>query len=298
MDEEERDVNRKTWWIMSIILLVLVIGAGGYYIWLQQQQMNDMSEMFALEKEELFDDFQDLSIQYEDYKINIKSDSLLILYTAEQEKVQRLQEELRTVKSTNSRRINELKKELETLRRISQNLFVQIDSLNNENQRLKDNNQRITQSLNQQRSAVSRLTKDNEQLAGTVQKAAMLNAVNIQAGLLNSRGRAVKNISKATRIILTFTISKNIIASVGEQSIFVRLKKPDDDILTDAHSGSFQFENKAIAYSIKKDIEYDGEEQNITLYWEIGSFLPPGEYRVDIFSEGSQIGRKPFTLEK
>ena len=142
MDEEEKEVNRKTWWIMSIILLVLLIGVGGYYIWHQQQQMHVMTDMFNLEKERLLDEYEafdeEVSIKYEGYKFSIGNDSLLALLTTEQAKIQRLQEELRTVKSTNVKRINELTKELETLRKIMRNYVIQIDSLNAENEKLKE----------------------------------------------------------------------------------------------------------------------------------------------------------------
>ena len=43
-------------------------------------------------------------------------------------KVQRLLEELRTVKATDAARINELKKELATLRSVMRNYIIQIDS--------------------------------------------------------------------------------------------------------------------------------------------------------------------------
>ena len=298
MDEEEREVNRKTWWIMGIIFLVLIIGAGGYYIWYQQQQMQVMTELYTLEKEELSDNFEELSLQYEGFKFSVGNDSLVTLLTTEQAKVQRLQEELRTVKSTNVRRINELKKELETLRKIMRNYIIQIDSLNAENEKLKTENIQVTQRYNQASSTAARLSKEKERLTERVQMASRLDAVNIQAKLTTSKGRAAKNINKAEQIVITFIIAKNITAPVGEQTIYVRLMKPDDDILTKPNSGRFQFEGKDIVYSMKKDIEYDGEENSMIFYWDIEEFLSPGTYRADIFAGGNLIGRKSFVLEK
>ncbi len=164
MDEEEKAVNRKTWWIMGIVLLVLIIGVGGYYLWHQKQQMQEMTEMFALEKESLSDEYEQLSLQYEGYRFGVGNDSLIALLTTEQEKVQRLQEELRTVKSTNVRRINELKKELETLRKVMRNYVIQIDSLNAENQQLKDENRQVTQKYQQASSRAARLSKEKDQV--------------------------------------------------------------------------------------------------------------------------------------
>ena len=302
MDEEEKEVNRKTWWIMSIILLVIIIGGGGYYIWHQQKEMDVMTEMFNIEKESLLDEYgalyEDISLKYEDYKFSVGNDSLLALITTEQAKVQRLEEELRTVKSTNVRRINELKKEIETLRKISQNLFAQVDSLNRENEQLKTENRQVTQRYQQATSKAAQLSKEKEQLTERVQMASRLDAVNIQVQPITSKGKAAKGISKASQLMVTFIVSKNITAPVGEQTIYIRLMKPDDDILTKPNSGRFKFENRDIAYSMKREIEYDGEEQSVVLYWNIEEYLSPGTYRADIFAGGNQIGRKSFVLEK
>lgn len=297
MDEEEKAVNRKTWWIMGIVLLVLIIGVGGYYLWHQKQQMQEMTEMFALEKESLSDEYEQLSLQYEGYRFGVGNDSLIALLTTEQEKVQRLQEELRTVKSTNVRRINELKKELETLRKVMRNYVIQIDSLNAENQQLKDENRQVTQKYQQASSRAARLSKEKDQLSERVEMASRLDAVNIQMRPITSKGKNAKKIDKAAQLMMTFIISKNITAPVGEQIIYVRLMKPDDDVLTKPNSGRFQFENKEITYSMRKPIEYDGEEQNVVMYWDIEEFLSPGTYRADIFAGGSLIGRKSFVLE-
>lgn len=298
MDEAEKEVNRKTWWIMGGILLALLLGVGGYYIWHQHQQIQEITAIGELEKEEMFDKIEEISLEYEGYKFSVGNDSLVALLSTANEKVQRLQEELRTVKSTNVRRINELKKEVETLRKVARSYIVQIDSLNAENERLRNENRQVTQRYQRASSTAARQTKEIEKLTERVEMASKLTAANIQVAPITSKGKASKKIDKAAQLMLTFVISKNITARVGEQVIYVRLMKPDDDILTKPNGGTFPFENNNIAYSMKRTIEYDGEEQSVVMYWDIEEYLSPGAYRADLFAEGNLIGRKSFVLEK
>ena len=282
---------------MAIVIVLLALVAVGYVIYHQRQQMADMAEMFALEKEELSDEYAELSLQYEGYKFSVGNDSLVALLTTEQMKVQRLMEELRTVKATNTRRITELKKELETLRKIMRNYVIQIDSLNAENGRLRNENERVTQQYRQATSAAAQLTREKEKLTERVTLASRMDATAIQVRPVTSRGKDAKKIDKIAQLVLTFHLSKNITAPVGEKNIYVRIMRPDDDILTKPNSGVFAFENRNISYSMMKTIEYEGEELPVTMYWDVAEYLSPGTYRVDIFADGNLIGRKSFTLQ-
>ncbi|MCD8193929.1 MAG: hypothetical protein LUD74_05165, partial [Tannerellaceae bacterium] len=280
------------------ILLVLIIAGGGYYIYHQKQQMTNLVESFDLEKEALEDEFNDLSLQYEGYKFSVSNDSLVALLNTEQAKVQRLMEELRTVKSTNARRINELKKELETLRKIMRNYVIQIDSLNQVNQQLREENQQVVRQYQQAASSAAQLTKEREKLTKQVTLASKLDATGISVTPVNGRGKTVKKIKQMEQFVVDFRLAKNVTAPVGEKTIYVRIKKPDDDILVKSRGDLFTFEGKEINYSMKKLVEYDGEEVAVTMYWNIEEFLSPGVYRVDIFTDGNLIGRKEFVLEK
>ena len=56
------------------------------------------------------------------------------------------------------------------------------------------------------------------------------------------------------------------------------------------------YENRTIEYSIKKVIEYTGEETPITVYWNVNEYLGAGTYTVSIFADGNMIGTKNFTF--
>jgi hypothetical protein len=295
---ENREINRLSLFIFIVVILVLVIAGAGYYIYRQKQQMTGLIETFNLEKETLADDFNELSLQYEGYKFSVGNDSLIALLSTEQAKVQRLMEELRTVKATNARRVNELKRELESLRRIMRNYVVQIDSLNQANEQLTQEKNQAVQRYRQVSSTAAKLSKELEKQTERVTLASRLDATGISVTPVNARGKEVKRIKQMERFVVSFRIVKNITAPVGEKTIYVRLRKPDDDILIKNRGNVFTFEGKEINYSMKKSVEYDGEELPVTLYWDIEEFLSPGTYRVDIFADGNLIGQKTFQLEK
>lgn len=296
--KETKEINKMSMLILAVIILILVIAGAAYYIFHQQQQMEEMTQSFDLEKEMMADDLNELSLQYEGYKFSVSNDSLVALLTTEQAKVQRLMEELRTLKSTNAKEIARLKKELATLRKIMRNYVIQIDSLNRANEQLKVEKNEAVKKYRQASTTAASLKREKEKLTERVTLASKLDATSISVTPVNSRGKLAKRIKKMEQFVINFKIAKNVTAPVGEKVVYVRIMKPDDDILVKSRGDVFTFEGKDINYSIKKMIEYEGEEVPVTMYWNIEEFLSPGTYRVDIFADGNLIGQRSFTLEE
>ena len=296
--KETKEINKTSMLILAVIVLIAIIAGAAYYIFHQQQQMDEMTQSFDLEKEMMADDLNELSLQYEGYKFSVSNDSLVALLTTEQAKVQRLMEELRTVKSTNAKEIARLKKELATLRKIMRTYVIQIDSLNRANEQLKVEKNEAVKKYRQASTTAASLKREKEKLTERVTLASKLDATSISVTPVNSRGKLAKRIKKMEQFVINFKIAKNVTAPVGEKVIYVRIMKPDDDILVKSRGDVFTFEGKDINYSMKKMIEYEGEEVPVTMYWNIEEFLSPGTYRVDIFADGNLIGQRSFTLEE
>lgn len=296
--KETKEINKLSLLIMIVVVLALILAGGGYYIYHQKQQMDDMVQTFDLEREILQDDVNEISLQYEGVKFKIGNDSLAALLSTEQAKVQRLQEELRTVKATNTTEIARLKKEILTLRKIMRNYVVQIDSLNRVAEQLTIEKNEAVKKYKQASNTASQLSKDKDKLTERVTLASRLDATAISVTPVDSRGKLAKTIKKMEQFVVDFHIAKNITAPVGEKVVYVRIMKPDDDILVKSRADVFSYEGKELNYSMKKMVEYEGEELPITMYWNIEEFLSPGTYRVDIFVDGNLIGNKNFSLEK
>ena len=234
--------------------------------------------------------------QYNEMKTQINNDSLIAQLDKEQQRTEELLAELKRVKSTDAAEIARLKKELATVRAIMRGYILEIDSLNRLNQALTNENQQIKAQYSEAQTHISSLQSEKASLSDKVAIASQLDATGISMTAKNKRGKNARKIKDAKQLVVNFTIAKNITASTGMKSIYVRILKPTNEVLTNGHT--FPYENKNLEYSMKRDIEYSGEEQNVTLYWDVNEFLSAGTYRVSIFADGNNIGNKSVTFEK
>jgi predicted nucleic acid-binding Zn-ribbon protein len=284
--------------IATIVVLVVVLVIAIIFSITKTRQISHMEELYAIEKQQLEDEYEAIALQYEGFKFSVRNDSLLAKLESEQAKVQRLQEELKLTKATDQKEIQRLKKELETLRKILKTYIIQIDSLNRLNQELKNENIQIKQQYQETSRTLTQIAKEREELSHKVSLASKLDAININVKAVNDRGKEQKRLSRSTRFVISFTIAKNITAEPGERIIYVRIMTPDGNVLTKNPTDTFPFENGQLQYSIKRIIEYGGEETPVTVYWNIEEFLMPGTYKVDIFADGNHIGSYSFTMQE
>ena len=283
--------------IIVIIGLILLCGGVSFYAFQQNQKNQEMSELFAIEKEEMENEYTHFATQYDELQVQINNDSLREKLESEKLKTQRLLEELRQVKTSNAAEIMRLKKELKTVRAVLRSYVIQIDSLNKVNQALTMENQEVKQKYSQATRQISNLSQEKKNLNEKVALAAQLDATAIQVDPRNKRGKTARRVKDVKKIAVSFTIVKNITAKTGERTLYIRIAKPDNEVLTKNSANTFPYENRNLAYSIKKHTEYTGEEQRVTVYWDVEEYLPTGTYHVYIFADGTMIGQEAFTMK-
>ena len=262
-----------------------------------KQQNSEMQELFALEKEELESEYQSFATQYDELKIRITNDSLQIKLEQEKLRTQQLLEELKQTKADDAAEITRLKKELKTVRAVLRSYVMQIDSLNAINENLKKENKRVSEKYRQASKQISELSNAKEELTEIVNLASQLDAMGIKMSPLRKSGKVTNKLKKAKQLEVSFTLTKNITAETGNKTIYARIMQPSQEVLTKSMSNTFTYENREIGYSMKKYIEYTGEEQAVTMYWDIEEFLPPGTYRLFLFADGVMIGSNSFEFE-
>ena len=292
-----RNMNKKILIPLIVIILALVGAAAWLFINLQEQKqvVQDMEELAELDKQEMENEYERFTMQYSEMKTQINNDSIIAQLTAEQMKTQKLLEELKQVKASDAREIARLKKELATVREVLRDYVYQIDSLNRLNQNLMAENSRVNAELTERNAQVAGLSSEKASLSEKVAIAAQLDATGISLQMLDKRGKVAKKLKDLKQFRVSFNIAKNVTASNGNRTVYVRIQNPGGNTLSGG--GTFAYENRNIECSAKKVIEYTGEETPVTVYWNMTQMLEAGDYRVSIFVDGNMIGTKTFSFK-
>ena len=303
MEENEFKTKSKsisTGGIIGIVIaFIAVAGIAVFYMlsWQKSQQnIEEMTQLFEIEKEEMENEYSGFAVQYDEMKVHISNDSLIRQLDKEKQRTQQLLEELRQTKATNAAEITRLKKELTTVRAVMRTYVMQIDSLDQINKQLAKENTRVRQQYQEQTKVVQQLTVDKEKAEEKVALASQLDAAAITVTPNNKRGKEDFKVKNVTQFVVDFTIVKNITVKTGEKIVYLRITKPDGEPLVKDASNTFKYENVNLEYSAKKYIEYTGEQQKVTMYWDVEEYLSAGTYTAYLFVDGVMIGEQSVTL--
>ena len=295
----EETKKSKTGLVIAIIAAVLLAAAAVYLFFDSRgkgREIEEMTQLFEIEKEEMENEYSGYAVQYDEMKVHLSNDSLIRQLDKEKQRTQQLLEELRQTKATNAARITELKKELATVREVMRSYVRQIDSLDQVNKQLARENTRVRQQYQEQTKVVEQLTVDKQIAEEKVALASQLDAAAITVTPRNKRGKEEKKVKNVTQFMVNFTIVKNITVKTGEKTVYLRITKPDGEALGKDAGNTFQYENVNLEYSAKKYIEYTGEQQEVTMYWDVEEYLSAGTYTAYLFVDGVMIGEQSVTL--
>lgn len=284
--------------LIPLILLLLLLAAGVGYLYYsldQQKKVNqDMQELAELDKKEMQNEYEQFAQQYSEMKTQINNDSIIAQLTQEQLRTQQLLKELKEVKANDAREITRLKKELATCRAVIRSYVLEIDSLNRLNENLTAENTRVKGQFEEATRQIESLNTEKSSLSEKVAIAAQLDATGISMSLKDKKGKNTNKVEKAKNIQINFNIAKNVTASNGIRTLYVRIMTPTGGVLT--NGGTFNYENKSLQYSMKKGIEYTGNETPVSMYWNVAEFLSAGTYKVSVFADGQMIGSRSFSF--
>jgi uncharacterized protein YxeA len=283
--------------LLAIIFAALIGGLIYLYKNLdeQKQENREMQELAELDKKEMENEYQQFAAQYSEMKTQINNDSIIEQLSAEQEKTQRLLAELQRVKANDAREITRLKKELATVRAVLRSYVLEIDSLNRLNQNLDEENTRVKAQFQEATNKIAGLNTEKQSLSEKVAIAAQLDAIAINMTAKNKRGKKTEDMNKCKVVQVDFALAKNVTASSGMKNVYVRITTPTGSVL--GEGGTFNYENRTLEYSMKKSVEYGGQETPVSLFWNVNQAMSGGTYRVSIFADGHMIGSKSFSFK-
>lgn len=291
-------MNKKVLYGLVALIIVLAVGAGYLLFSLdrQKQANQEMQELAELDKKEMENEYEQFARQYSEMKTQINNDSIVAQLTQEQMKTQQLLEELKRVKSSDAREIARLKKELATMRAVLRSYVMQIDSLNRINENLTAENTRMKGQYAEATRQIAGLSTEKANLSEKVAIAAQLDATGINMTPFKKGGKKLKKIKDCKSIRVDFTVARNVTATNGMRTFYVRITKPNGQAIEDG--ASFNYENRTLRCSMSKQVEYTGDALPMSLYYNGNQVYEPGTFVVSIFADGHMIGSRSFNFQK
>ncbi len=311
-------------YIIAIVLLLGAVGYLSYAIGNLKKETNAKKESIAnlakekddlntilknsglieeADDETLRQNLQALLDQYDN--IEIENQEMQDSINNQKAKIEELLSEVDDLKHKQKRdwgKIYKLKKETETLRKIMKGYIHTIDSLNTLNGNLqqtivvKDNQiNKISSERDLVKSELDK-TKNMVELGSVLQTA----GINSLAILVKKSGKQVETTrsKRANMIKSCFTIIENKIAQAGNKDIIMVVKDPSGNTLTNSSSFTFKTaDGKEIKGSVKRQINYQNQNVDLCIYFELEQTIGGGTYTTDIYADGHKIGSTTFALK-
>ncbi len=273
-----------------LVVLVIVIG---WLLYDRKQEAIKLEEV-TNEKIQLIGEFEDLSREYEDLRTD--NDSLNAQLEARQEEIEDLIDELYRTRVSSAATINEYRNELGTLRDVLKSYIVQVDSLNQANIQLRQENLQARQQVAKVETELKQEREVKEDLSARVELGSRLMAEDVAASAINQRGREISRTRRAEQIQVCFTLKRNAIAAPGMREVYIRIKRPDQLVLASSTENIMMVDEEPLVFTASREINYENIDIDACIYYTDDGSIIPGTYSVEVYTEGYLIGSAEFSL--
>lgn len=305
LTENSSQKNNKTLYGIIGVLgaLVLILG---FMLWQEKgenQELVTYTEDLSLERNDLEEELTGMIQQYD--AITVENEELSAEAIAQKEKINELMERVSKLSKDDKNlrwEIDKLKKEARTLRDIMKGYLVKIDSLNQANAALTQENTTLSSNLSTVTTQKQELETTVNSQESIIKQGSVIPAMGMTAsGLrIKSSGKQTETnrASRAEMIRTCCTLGENRITSAGNKTLHMRIISPEGAVLEDEDypNATFQMEGVSGKYSTKRDIQYNNQPQEVCVFYTVGNELSTGQYIVELYESGSLIGKTSFDL--
>lgn len=289
-EKKERNNGLRT----SVIVLAVVAVALGCAFGYTFMKNRGIVRELETDKQELTQ--QVIAFRDSMATVNSKYDDINAQLDTSREQVALLIEKLSKTEATNRAQMRRYEKELGTLRSIMKGYIVQIDSLNTLNKRLTEDAAAARKEAAQARQQNESLTQEMEGYKKQVSAGKALKARGIALQGHTAAGKVIDRHSRVRYLTVDLSLIANEIAEKGPVKIYVRIKDPEGVVLINGDSGSFSLGGETVQASASREVDYQGEEVDVTIYMNDVEEFFKGIYTVEVYSSKGLLGKDELML--
>lgn len=290
--EAERKQNGSARTLMYVMIVVAAVLAAvlAYVLY----QKTTLVGQLNIEKQELTEQIIALQGDYE--ALSSDYDAINLQLDSSREEVAQLIDRIKNTEATNRVKMRQYEKELGTLRSIMRGYIVQIDSLNQLNHKLTVDAANARREAAEHRRRSEQLTAQVETLTDKVVTGSQLKARGIRLEAYNNAGKVVDRSKNVTRLLVTLSLVENALAEAGPVRIYVRVKDPAGNLLDDGRGTSFNLGGETLAATASREVDYEGQEVELSIYVNNIPAFDKGIYTVEAFTSQSRLGSAELML--
>jgi len=290
--ERERKQNGgpKTVMIAMIVVAALLALALAYVLW----QKNSLVGELQKDKEALTEQIVALQTDYEN--LSSDYDAINLQLDSSREEVAQLVDRIKKTDATNRSKMRQYEKELGTLRSIMRGYIVQIDSLNQLNHKLTLDAAAARRDAAEHRRLNEQLTAQVEDLSGKVTTGSIIKARGLRLEGYNSAGKVIDRSRNVARLLATLSLVENALAEPGPVRVYIRVKDPQGNLLSDGKGTTFVFGEETLDATASREVDYVGQEVELSIYVNNIPEFQKGIYTCEAYTEQARLGSTELML--
>lgn len=271
---------------VAVILVGVLI-----FVW---SDRNSLIDGLTIEKEDLT--AQMIQLQNDYATLSTTNDTISNELMVEREKVAQLIERVKKTEANNKAMLRKYEKELGTLRSIMRNYIKQIDSLNTLNISLRQEATEAKQEARASRNKYESLKSTTEELGKQVEIGSVLKGRGLVMVGVNDAGKETERSSRVTKLKACLSLVENSIAKKGPRTVYIRVKGPDGILMTQDQQQIFTVNGEQMIYSASREVDYQGDEVEVCIYFAPGQKLTKGVYAVDAYISDGKLASSDLLL--
>ena len=304
INQEQKGSGKK---IVIIIAILLLIGLNAFQAWWKYD--TDQKNIATIE-------LKDNSIAEQQSKL----DSMIIVIDQQIAEAEELGLEIEGLQATKDEMEAELKKtknwayslngqkkrltaKVSAYEKMLKQMEVDLAEAKRVNEELNAENTVLKEAVVERNDTINNLQTKKSELEETVAKAQILRASEFNVIGINKKGKqkeaAIYKAKWLDLIKVEFKLDPNKVAILDSKEVFLVVKNTSGTTIYDDTSGggTFEFEGNEIYYSVKQDVQYVREGQQVDFTFKNPNLYTAGKQTIEIYCEGSLIGSSTFAIK-
>ena len=174
--------------------------------------------------------------------------------------------------------------------------IVQIDSLNNLNVALRQEASDARREAAENRRQYEDLRTTTDEYARQVAEGSVVKGRGVSLHAINSSAKETDRSSRTEKLRADMFLIENAIAKKGPKRVYIRVKGPDGILLTADDRQLFTCAGEEMIYSESREVDYQGEEVEVSVYFASPQPFTKGVYTVDAYTTEGKIGSADLLL--